>query len=172
MRSAKVAAATASRCTRLIAKQSTITQFKRFKGNSNDKTGYKFYWKDRPQTTNPYPSYTKPGAEPFHKWGPKGNPEPGDFMKFPNYKFIMINPGKEVDPDTVVFKVPMTYNKFMVKSYLEEIYGVKVKKVNTLIMRGKVKKDKDGRPRKLADFKKAYVMITEPFKFPEVGRSV
>ncbi len=23
-------------------------------------------------------------------------------MKFPNYKMVMINPGKEVDPDTVV----------------------------------------------------------------------
>lgn len=88
-------------------------------------------------------------------------------MKFPNYKFIMINPGKEVDPDTVVFKVPINYNKFQIKSYLEQIYKVEVLQVNTLIMRGKTGRDWKGLPSKKPDYKKAYVKLTQPFTYPD-----
>jgi large subunit ribosomal protein L23 len=76
-----------------------------------------------------------------------------------------------VDPDTVVFKVPMKFNKYQIKNYLEQIYKVKVTRVNTLIMKGKSKQSaKDGSPTKPKDFKKAYVTITEPYSYPSIGR--
>lgn len=60
----------------------------------------------------------------------------------------------------VTFKVPTTATKPEIRAAVEKIFGVKVKAVNTLRMRGKVKRFR-GHLGKRADFKKAMVTLVE-----------
>lgn len=62
------------------------------------------------------------------------------------------------------FRVSPDANKYQVKSLVEQIYGVKVVKVNTAVVRGKNKSrwTKSGLLRgKTAAWKKAYVTVGE-----------
>jgi len=56
----------------------------------------------------------------------------------------------------------------MIKNYLEELYGVKVNAVNTMIYQGKPK----NRIQRSPDWKKAIVTLNEPFTYPKVERPV
>ena len=58
------------------------------------------------------------------------------------------------------FKVARDATKIEIKSGIEELFGVSVTKVNTINMRGKVKRFR-GRLGKRADFKKAIVTLAE-----------
>ena len=58
------------------------------------------------------------------------------------------------------FKVSRDSTKREIKSGIEELFGVKVTKVNTINMRGKVKRFK-GRLGRRAAYKKAIVTIAE-----------
>ncbi len=60
----------------------------------------------------------------------------------------------------VVFEVAMDANKPQIKQAVEELFGVKVKAVNTTINKGKVKRFR-GQPGKRRDVKKAYVTLEE-----------
>ncbi|MGR3344329.1 MAG: 50S ribosomal protein L23 [Paracoccaceae bacterium] len=60
----------------------------------------------------------------------------------------------------VVFEVAMSANKPQIKEAIENLFGVKVKAVNTTITRGKIKKFR-GRPGRRRDVKKAYVTLQE-----------
>lgn len=60
----------------------------------------------------------------------------------------------------VVFEVKMEATKPMIKEAIEAVFGVKVKAVNTSILKGKTKKFK-GRPGVRSDRKKAYVTLEE-----------
>ena len=60
----------------------------------------------------------------------------------------------------VVFQVAMDATKPQIKEAVEAVFGVKVKAVNTVIAKGKVKKFK-GRPGERSDKKKAYVTLEE-----------
>ena len=60
----------------------------------------------------------------------------------------------------VVFEVRMDATKPMIREAIEEVFGVKVKAVNTSILKGKTKKFK-GRPGVRSDRKKAYVTLEE-----------
>ena len=60
----------------------------------------------------------------------------------------------------VVFEVAMSANKPAIKDAVEALFGVKVKAVNTVVSKGKVKKFR-GRPGKRRDVKKAYVTLAE-----------
>ncbi len=60
----------------------------------------------------------------------------------------------------VTFRVPRTATKPEIKAGVEALFGVKVTKVNTINMRGKVKRFK-GRLGKRADYKKAIVTLAE-----------
>ncbi len=60
----------------------------------------------------------------------------------------------------VVFQVRKDATKPEIKEAVEEIFGVKVKKVNTLILKGKVKGFRGRRGRR-PDIKKAYVTLEE-----------
>jgi large subunit ribosomal protein L23 len=60
----------------------------------------------------------------------------------------------------VVFEVAIEANKPQIKEAVEEIFGVKVKAVNTVITKGKVKRFR-GRPGTRKDVKKAYVTLEE-----------
>lgn len=60
----------------------------------------------------------------------------------------------------VVFQVAMDSTKPEIKAAVEEVFGVKVKAVNTTIIKGKTKKFR-GRPGVRSDKKKAYVTLEE-----------
>ena len=60
----------------------------------------------------------------------------------------------------VVFEVAMDATKPQIKQAVEALFNVKVKSVNTVVTKGKVKKFK-GVPGKRRDVKKAYVTLVE-----------
>jgi large subunit ribosomal protein L23 len=60
----------------------------------------------------------------------------------------------------VVFQVAIDASKTVIKEAVEALFGVKVKAVNTVLTKGKVKKFK-GRPGVRSDVKKAYVTLEE-----------
>ncbi len=62
--------------------------------------------------------------------------------------------------NAVVFKVANTATKPQIKAAIEALFDVKVKKVNTLVQKGKTKKWK-GRPYTRNDVKKAVVTLAE-----------
>ena len=63
-----------------------------------------------------------------------------------------------------VFEVTKTAGKIEIKKAVEEIFGVKVASVNTVTMRGKVKRMGAGRPGMTKTWKKAYVQLTADSK--------
>ena len=63
-----------------------------------------------------------------------------------------------------VFQVAVNANKTEIKAAVEEIFGVKVAKVNTLIVNGKVKRTGAYPAGKRADYKKAVVTLTADSK--------
>jgi len=62
--------------------------------------------------------------------------------------------------DAVVFKVATDATKPQIKEAVEALFDVKVKGVNTIIQKGKVKRWK-GRPYKRSDFKKAIITLAD-----------
>ena len=63
-----------------------------------------------------------------------------------------------------VFQVAINANKTEIKAAVEEIFGVKVAKVNTVRMQGKVKRVGANPAGKRADYKKAIVTLTAESK--------
>jgi len=64
------------------------------------------------------------------------------------------------EANAVVFEVAMDANKPKIKKAIESLFNVKVKAVNTVITKGKVKRFK-GKAGKRKDVKKAYVTLHE-----------
>ncbi|MDV7338473.1 50S ribosomal protein L23 [Terasakiella sp. A23] len=60
----------------------------------------------------------------------------------------------------VTFRVPMDANKVEVRKAVENVFGVKVTAVNTIITKGKTKRFR-GRVGRRADVKKAIVTLAE-----------
>ena len=67
-----------------------------------------------------------------------------------------------------VFEVAKDAGKIEIKNAVEEIFGVKVAKVNTINVNGKAKRLGAGRPGKTKSLKKAYVQLTEDSKTIEL----
>ena len=67
-----------------------------------------------------------------------------------------------------VFEVAPNAGKIEIKKAVEEIFGVKVAKVNTINVPGKAKRMGAGRPGMTRSWKKAYVQLTEDSKTIEV----
>ena len=63
-----------------------------------------------------------------------------------------------------VFEVATAAGKIEIKKAVEEAFGVKVAKVNTMIVPGKAKRMGAGRPGRTKDWKKAIVQLTEDSK--------
>ena len=63
-----------------------------------------------------------------------------------------------------VFQVAIDADKTQIKAAVEEIFGVKVAKVNTVRMQGKVKRNGAYPAGKRADYKKAVVTLTADSK--------
>jgi len=60
----------------------------------------------------------------------------------------------------IVFKVRLDANKAEIKEAVQNIFGVQVVAVNTLVQKGKTKRFR-GRPGKRNDVKKAFVRLAE-----------
>ncbi len=60
----------------------------------------------------------------------------------------------------VTFRVPLSATKPEIKTAVEELFDVKVKAVNTLRQKGKMKMFK-GRPGRRSDYKKAIVTLAD-----------
>ena len=67
-----------------------------------------------------------------------------------------------------VFEVAKTAGKVEIKNAVETAFGVKVKDVNTLNVRGKAKRMGAGRPGTTRSWKKAYVQLTDDSKSIEL----
>ena len=67
-----------------------------------------------------------------------------------------------------VFEVAPTAGKIEIKKAVEEIFGVKVAKVNTMNVSGKAKRMGAGRLGRTKDWKKAIVQLTEDSKTIEL----
>ena len=67
-----------------------------------------------------------------------------------------------------VFEVAKTAGKVEIKNAVETAFGVKVKDVNTLNVRGKAKRVGAGRPGTTRSWKKAYVQLTDDSKTIEL----
>ena len=63
-----------------------------------------------------------------------------------------------------VFEVAMAANKTEIKAAVETIFGVKVAKVNTAVVNGKVKRTGAYPAGKRADYKKAVITLTADSK--------
>ena len=57
------------------------------------------------------------------------------------------------------FRCKTSANKIEIRQAIEAAYGVKVHNVNTLTVKGKLKRTGRGRPGKVADWKKAMVTL-------------
>ena len=66
------------------------------------------------------------------------------------------------------FEVDKRANKIEIAKAVEEIFGVKVAKVNTMNVPGKAKRMGAGRPGRTKDWKKAIVQLTEDSKTIEL----
>ena len=62
--------------------------------------------------------------------------------------------------DQITFKVAMDATKSDIKTAIENLYSVKVKRVNTIVCKGKTKRFR-GRPGKQNDYKKAIVSMVD-----------
>ncbi len=67
-----------------------------------------------------------------------------------------------------VFEVASAAGKIEIKKAVEEVFGVKVAKVNTMTVPGKAKRVGAGRPGRTKDWKKAIVQLTEDSKTIEL----
>ena len=67
-----------------------------------------------------------------------------------------------------VFEVAPCAGKVEIKKAIEEIFGVKVAKVNTMNVGGKAKRLGAARPGRTKDWKKAIVQLTEDSKTIEL----
>ena len=64
------------------------------------------------------------------------------------------------EANALVFEVAISANKPLIKEAVEALFSVKVKAVNTVLTKGKVKRFK-GRPGRRNDVKKAYVTLED-----------
>ena len=74
----------------------------------------------------------------------------------------------ETEAKKYTFEVAKSANKIEIAKAVEEIFGVKVAKVNTINVSGKAKRMGAARPGRTKDWKKAIVQLTEESKTIEI----
>lgn len=62
------------------------------------------------------------------------------------------------------FRCKKSANKIEIRDAVEKAYDVKVANVNTMVVKGKIKRTAKGRPGKTADWKKAIVTLAPDSK--------
>ncbi len=72
-------------------------------------------------------------------------PKIGDTIDYVDPKIYLVRSEKRYGPNEAKFLIDNDLSKLEVKQFLEKLYKVKVKKINTAIMPGKVKADPEPR---------------------------
>lgn len=72
------------------------------------------------------------------------------------------------DQNKYVFKVHLKANKLQIKEAVEQIFNVKVKKVNTMMVKGKPRRFGRHPEGRTARWKKAVVTLAEGYKIAEL----
>jgi ribosomal protein L23 len=81
---------------------------------------------------------------------------------FPNKYFKLMIPSVLEKTNCPIFHVPLEMSKPQIKEYLENYYGLEIKRVHTLIQVGKVKRNrKTKRLVKRPSYKKAFVYLKD-----------
>lgn len=78
-----------------------------------------------------------------------------------NYNMVLLrpqNPSQKVPENTLMFKVPHDKSKPEIKQYIQKLYGLETKKINTCRFMGKVVRTVSGY-KKTQPFKKAWVEL-------------
>jgi len=91
----------------------------------------------------------------------------------PEWKVLMVRSPKKLPVDEVVFRIQPNMNKVELRSYLTQIYGVGVEKVNTKNVLGRKVRSRlaggvTGPEYRKPSYKLAYVKLTEPFVMPKL----
>ncbi|XP_026678493.1 probable 39S ribosomal protein L23, mitochondrial [Diaphorina citri] len=107
------------------------------------------------------------------RWYPiyqKGNPQLRIFL--PNFWMKLVRSKEPLPPNVVEFHVPLAMTNHDIKNYLEKIYNVTVKHVESTLENGKLKRSygKVGFITKEEDYRRAIVTLpkTESFTFPDI----
>lgn len=79
--------------------------------------------------------------------------------RFVNVPFVLLSHTKFVGQNVFTFRVPPQITKPEIKSILEKMYGLRVKKVNTLNYGGKYKRNGHNKGFWTKRYKKAYVTV-------------
>ena len=74
----------------------------------------------------------------------------------------------QMENNVYTFEVAKSANKIEIAKAVEQIFGVKVAKVNTINVSGKAKRMGAGRPGTTRSWKKAYVQLTADSKTIEM----
>jgi len=95
-------------------------------------------------------------------------------IRLPSIFLILLRPSstRPLPENSAAFRVPLSLSKPAIANYLEQVYAVKVVNVQTAIMTGKSKRDRDGRLYRRSDWKKAIVRISSspPWSYPTADR--
>lgn len=90
----------------------------------------------------------------------------GPKVYFPRFVFTLLRSSQNLEPNKVSFRVPKVMNKYDITQYLEKIYGINVKDIETIIYGRKVRTV--GRYQIVqGSWKKAIITLDHEFKYPE-----
>jgi len=79
-------------------------------------------------------------------------------IMMPNIPMVLMHRSSKLSPNTLVFRTTPKMTKIEIQRYFQQIYGVKVLKVNTVNVEGAKKRvRRPGQFIKQPDIKKAYV---------------
>ena len=95
-------------------------------------------------------------------------------IRLPSVFLILLRPpsSRPLAENTAMFRVPLSMSKPAIANYLEQVYDVRVQNIQTAIMNGKTKRDRDGRLYRRSDWKKATVRISSSpaWTYPSADR--
>ncbi len=87
-------------------------------------------------------------------------PKYGDQIDFVNYNIFLVRTGKNMDENSIKFKIPKNLSKPELKQFLSKLYSMDIQKVTSAILPGKVHYDQNQRRYiRTKDVKKAVVSI-------------
>ena len=87
-------------------------------------------------------------------------------MYFPNIIFKLVR--SHLPPHQAVFRCSPQLSKIDIKDYLSKLYDLEITNVRTINYLGKIRRNRNQRPEKRADYKKAIITMTQDFVFPPV----
>ena len=89
-------------------------------------------------------------------------PKFGDQHDFLNFNAFLVRTGKQIDSNSIKFKIPKNLSKPELKQYLSKLYSMNIEKITTSILPGNVRYDSNQkRYIRTKDVKKAVVTINK-----------